>query len=77
MFGLTSNRGASGAGSIVINKPVATVFNFIAVDFLKITKDGRRKYKSWSFYRRHHFNLTAWFDRCALTICNAVNPLLK
>ena len=33
MFGLTSSRGASGTGSIVINKPVDTVFNFIAVDF--------------------------------------------
>ena len=33
MFGLTSNKGASGTGSIVINQPVDKVFNFIAVDF--------------------------------------------
>jgi hypothetical protein len=33
MFGLTSNKGASGTGTIVINKPVDKVFNFIAVDF--------------------------------------------
>ena len=41
MFGLTSNRGASGTGSIIINKPVATVFNFIAVDFFE-------NYPRWS-----------------------------
>ena len=35
MFGLTSSRGASGTGSIVINKPVDKVFNFIAVDFFE------------------------------------------
>jgi len=33
MFGLTSSRGASGTGSIIINKPADKVFNFIAVDF--------------------------------------------
>ena len=32
MFGLTSSRGASGAGSIVINHPVERVFSFIAVE---------------------------------------------
>ena len=33
MFGLTSNKGASGTETIVINQPVDRVFNFIAVDF--------------------------------------------
>lgn len=33
MFGLTSNKGASGIGIIIINQPVEKVFNFIAVDF--------------------------------------------
>ncbi len=41
MFGLTSSRGASGAGSIVINQPVDKVFNFIAVDFFE-------NYPRWS-----------------------------
>jgi hypothetical protein len=41
MFGLTSNRGATGTASIVINKPVNKVFNFIAVDFFK-------NYPRWS-----------------------------
>ena len=41
MFGLTSNKGASGTGSIVINKPVDIVFNFIAVDFFE-------NYPRWS-----------------------------
>jgi hypothetical protein len=41
MFGLTSSRGASGTGSIVINKPVENVFNFIAVDFFE-------NYPRWS-----------------------------
>jgi hypothetical protein len=33
MFGLTSNKSASGTGSIVINRPAYNLFNFIAVDF--------------------------------------------
>lgn len=33
MFGLTSNKSASGTGVIIINEPVEKVFNFIAVDF--------------------------------------------
>ena len=41
MFGLTSNKGASGTGTIVINKPVDKVFNFIAVDFFE-------NYPRWS-----------------------------
>ena len=41
MFGLTSNSGATGTASIVINKPVNKVFNFIAVDFFK-------NYPRWS-----------------------------
>jgi hypothetical protein len=41
MFGLTSNRGATGTASIVINKPVNKVFNFIAVDFFE-------NYPRWS-----------------------------
>ncbi|MGZ8947620.1 MAG: SRPBCC family protein [Methylococcaceae bacterium] len=41
MFGLTSSRGATGTASIVINKPVDTVFNFIAVDFFE-------NYPRWS-----------------------------
>ena len=41
MFGLTSSRGASGTGSIVINKPVDKIFNFIAVDFFD-------NYPKWS-----------------------------
>jgi len=41
MFGLTSNKGASGTGSIVINQPVDMVFNFIAVDFFE-------NYPRWS-----------------------------
>ncbi len=41
MFGLTSNRGASGTGRIVINQPLAKVFNFIAVDFFD-------NYPKWS-----------------------------
>jgi hypothetical protein len=41
MFGLTSSRGAVGTASIVINKPVDTVFNFIAVDFFE-------NYPRWS-----------------------------
>jgi hypothetical protein len=41
MFGLTSNRAATGTASIVINKPVAKVFNFIAVDFFE-------NYPRWS-----------------------------
>ena len=41
MFGLTSNRGASGTGSITINRPVESVFNFIAVDFFE-------NYPRWS-----------------------------
>ena len=58
MFGLTSNKGASGTGSIVINQPVDKVFNFIAVDFFEITPDGPRKYKNWSCYRSRHSSLT-------------------
>ena len=41
MFGLTSNRGASGTGRIVINQPLIKVFNFIAVDFFD-------NYPKWS-----------------------------
>jgi hypothetical protein len=41
MFGLPSNKGASGTGSIVINQPVDKVFNFIAVDFFE-------NYPRWS-----------------------------
>jgi hypothetical protein len=41
MFGLTSSRGATGTASIVINKPVDKVFNFIAVDFFD-------NYPKWS-----------------------------
>jgi len=41
MFSLTSNRGASGTGNIVINKPVETVFNFIVLDFFE-------NYPRWS-----------------------------
>jgi len=41
MFGLTSNKGAAGTGSIVINQPVDKVFNFIAVDFFE-------NYPRWS-----------------------------
>ena len=41
MFGLTSNKGASGTGSIVINQPVDKVFNFIAIDFFE-------NYPRWS-----------------------------
>jgi len=41
MFGLTSSRGATGTASIVINKPVDTVFSFIAVDFFE-------NYPRWS-----------------------------
>ncbi len=41
MFGLTSSRGASGTGSITINRPVESVFNFIAVDFFE-------NYPRWS-----------------------------
>jgi hypothetical protein len=41
MFGLPSNRGASGTGSIVINRPVETVFNFITLDFFE-------NYPRWS-----------------------------
>jgi hypothetical protein len=41
MFGLTSNRGATGTANIVINKPVNKVFNFIAVDFFE-------NYPRWS-----------------------------
>jgi len=41
MFGLTSNRGATGTASIVINKPVNKVFNFIAADFFE-------NYPRWS-----------------------------
>ena len=41
MFGLTSNKGASGTGSVVINQPVDKVFNFIAVDFFD-------NYPKWS-----------------------------
>lgn len=41
MFGLTSNRGASGTGNIVINKPVETVFNYIVLGFFE-------NYPRWS-----------------------------
>ena len=41
MFGLTSNHGAIGTASIVINKPVDQVFHFIAVDFFE-------NYPRWS-----------------------------
>ena len=41
MFGITSNRGATGTANIVINKPVNKVFNFIAVDFFE-------NYPRWS-----------------------------
>jgi hypothetical protein len=41
MFGLTSKRGASGTGRIVINQPLVNVFNFIAVDFFD-------NYPKWS-----------------------------
>jgi len=41
MFGLTSSRGATGTASILINKPVDNVFNFIAVDFFN-------NYPRWS-----------------------------
>jgi hypothetical protein len=41
MFGLPSNRGASGTGSIVINKPVEKVFNFIGLGFFE-------NYPRWS-----------------------------
>lgn len=41
MFGLTSSHGATGSASIVINKPVETVFAFIAVDFFE-------NYPKWS-----------------------------
>ena len=41
MFGLTSNKGASGTGTIVINEPVDKVFNFIAVAFFE-------NYPRWS-----------------------------
>lgn len=41
MFGLTSNRGASGTGSIVINQPVEKVFNFITLGFFE-------NYPKWS-----------------------------
>lgn len=34
MFGLTSNKSASGTGIIIINDSVEKVFNFIAVDLL-------------------------------------------
>ena len=34
MFGLPSSKGATGTARIVINQPVAKVFNFIAVDFM-------------------------------------------
>lgn len=41
MFGLPSKRGASGTGSIIINRPVETVFNFITLDFFE-------NYPRWS-----------------------------
>ena len=41
MFGLTSNKSASGTGSIVINRPADNLFNFIAVDFFD-------NYPKWS-----------------------------
>lgn len=41
MFGLTSNHGATGTASIVINKPVDKVFSFIAEDFFE-------NYPRWS-----------------------------
>ncbi|MGZ8190986.1 MAG: SRPBCC family protein [Methylococcaceae bacterium] len=41
MFGLMSNHGATGTASVVINKPVDKVFNFIAVDFFE-------NYPRWS-----------------------------
>lgn len=41
MFGLPSNRGASGTGSIIINRPVETVFNFITLGFFE-------NYPKWS-----------------------------
>jgi hypothetical protein len=49
MFGLTSSRGASGTGSIVINKPVEKVFHFIAVDFFQ-------NYPRWSQEVQEFFN---------------------
>ena len=41
MFGLTSNHSATGTASVVINKPVDKVFNFIAVNFFE-------NYPRWS-----------------------------
>jgi hypothetical protein len=41
MFGLTSSLGATGTASILINKSVDNVFNFIAVDFFN-------NYPRWS-----------------------------
>ena len=41
MFGLTSNKGASGTASIIINRPADKLFNFIAVDFFD-------NYPKWS-----------------------------
>lgn len=41
MFGIPSNPGASGTGSIVINKPVEKVFNFITLGFFE-------NYPRWS-----------------------------
>lgn len=41
MFGLPSSRGASGTGSIIIDRPVETVFDFITVGFFE-------NYPRWS-----------------------------
>lgn len=41
MFGLPSNRGASGTGSIAINRPVEQVFDFITLGFFE-------NYPKWS-----------------------------
>ena len=41
MFGPFSNRGAFGTGTIVINKPVEIVFNFITLGFFE-------NYPKWS-----------------------------
>ena len=41
MFGLLSNKSASGTGCILINRPVDNLFNFIAVDFFD-------NYPKWS-----------------------------
>lgn len=41
MFGLLSNKGASGTANIIINRPADKLFNFIAIDFFE-------NYPKWS-----------------------------